>query len=248
MTRRILILGGTGEAVALAERLHSTPGIDVVSSLAGRTRAPNRPQGDMRVGGFGGAEGLARYLREARIDAVIDATHPFAARISTHAATACDTTAIPYLLLLRPPWIRQTGDRWAEVDDVSAAADALAATAKRALVTVGRQELHAFARLRHIHLVVRLVEPPSEPLPLADCELIVGRGPFSVADERQLLTKHRIDTVVSKNSGGESTRAKIVAARELGLAVVMVRRPAKRAGAVFGSVEDALKWVSATLA
>lgn len=242
--RRLLILGGTGEARALAERAARLPGLEVVTSLAGRTRAPALPKGRFRTGGFGGADGLAAYLEEAAIDLVIDATHPFAARISRHAAEASARIGRPHLMLVRPPWPRESQDRWIEVADLKSAAAALGGLARRVFLTVGRQELGNFARLRDCRFVVRLIEPPAVPLPLADAELIIARGPFALEDERRLMTTHRIEALVSKNSGGDATYAKIAAARALGLPVVMVSRPPLPEAPRVTDVDGALLWLS----
>jgi precorrin-6A/cobalt-precorrin-6A reductase len=242
--RRLLILGGTREAHELAARAAALPGIEVVSSLAGRTRAPQLPDGNVRRGGFGGADGLARYLDAAAIDAVIDATHPFAATISRHAAEACAAAGRPRLMLVRPLWRREPGDHWIEVADMAGAAAALDGLAARVFLAIGRQELAAFAGRRGIWFLVRLVEPPEAPLPLDAYELVLGRGPFAVADEIELLRSRRIGALVSKNSGGEATYAKIAAARALGLPVVMVRRPALPEGETAASVDDAVAWLA----
>jgi precorrin-6A/cobalt-precorrin-6A reductase len=242
-TSRLLILGGTGEALALAGRLAELPRLHAVSSLAGRTRSPVQPAGEMRVGGFGGADGLTRYLREQRIDLVIDATHPFAAGISASAAQACDALGLARLMLIREPWTAVAGDRWIEVTDIEAAAAALPDTARRVFLTVGRQELDAFSLLDRLHFVVRLIDAPTAPLPLVGCTIIRDRGPFAVGSEQALLIEHRIDTLVTKNSGGTATYGKIAAARALGLPVIMVRRPPTPPGERVTTVEAAVDWV-----
>ena len=239
----LLILGGTGEAAALAARATLVPQLRVITSLAGRTSAPLAPHGELRRGGFGGADGLAAYLRDAAIDLVVDATHPFAAVISRHAAEACARAGKPSLMLVRPPWQRQSGDRWIEVDDFAGAAAALPGLARRVFLSVGRQELRTFRAVRDCWFLVRLIEPPRAALPLAEAEIITARGPFTVEDERQLMTSRRIEALVSKNSGGDATYAKIAAARELGLPVVMVRRPPPPPGEIVEAVEAALDWI-----
>ena len=247
---RLLILGGTGEAAALAREAVGLLGqrVEVVTSLAGRTRAPAPVAGTVRVGGFGGVEGLADYLVREAIDMVVDATHPFAATISANAGDACARARVPRLMLVRPRWRRRAGDRWIEVDDVAQAAAELGRRAGRALVTVGARELHHFAGLDGVFCLVRLIEPPAAPaaapLRLGDHAVIVGRGPFTVAAEKRLLTEHRIVVVVSKASGGKATRAKITAARELGLPVIMVRRPPLPGGARVTSPAAALAWIT----
>ncbi|MGO8865473.1 MAG: cobalt-precorrin-6A reductase [Alphaproteobacteria bacterium] len=239
----LLILGGTGEAAALAARAALVPHLRVITSLAGRTSAPLAPHGELRRGGFGGADGLAAYLQDAAIDLVVDASHPFAAAISRHAEEACARAGKPRLVLVRPPWRRQSGDRWIEVDDLAGAAAALPGLARRVFLSVGRQELRTFAAVRDCWFLVRLIEPLSTALPLAEAEIITARGPFTVEGERQLMTSRRIEALVSKNSGGDATYAKIAAARELGLPVVMVRRPAPPPGETVEAVEAALEWI-----
>lgn len=246
--RRLLILGGTGEAAALAARAALVPRLRVITSLAGRTSAPIAPKGELRRGGFGGADGLAAYLRDAAIDIVVDATHPFAAAISRHAAEACARAGKPRLVLMRPPWQRQSGDRWIEVDDLAGAAAALPGLARRVFLSVGRQELRAFRAVRDCWFLVRLIEPPRAALPLPEAEIITARGPFALEDERELMTSRRIEALVSKNSGGDATYAKIAAARELGLPVVMVRRPPPPPGEIVEAVEAALDWIVGHLA
>ena len=245
---RLLILGGTGEALALAERAQRLPGLQVITALAGRTTRPTLPQGELRSGGFGGVAGLADYLEEASIDLVVDATHPFAAQISRHAAAACAQSGRPLLMLVRPPWERAPGDCWIEVDTVAAAAAALPDTARRAFLTVGRQELAAFAALEGHWFLVRVIEPPANGLPLRDYALVAGRGPFTVEGETRLMRDHRVDVVVSKNSGGAATYAKIAAARGLGLPVVMVRRPSLPEAERVADVAGAMAWIARRLA
>jgi len=242
---RLLVLGGTAEARDLAARVVDAGDFEVVTSLAGRTRRPAAVAGAVRTGGFGGAEGLAAYLERAGIDLVVDATHPFAADISAHAVEACAAAGVPRLVLARPPWPRRPGDRWIAATDAAGAAAALPGLARRAFLALGRRGLTAFEKVRDIHFVVRLVEPPSVPLGLADCELVLGRGPFSLADERRLFARHRIEAVVSRQSGGGAAYAKIEAAREAGLPVVMIERPPPPPGPTAASVDEALAWLAA---
>jgi precorrin-6A/cobalt-precorrin-6A reductase len=245
--RRLLILGGTHEAVALAEAAAALSGLEVITSLAGRTRHPALPSGALRRGGFGGADGLAAYLEEAGIDLVVDATHPFAVRISRHAAEACAGRGLSRLMLVRPAWQPVADDRWIEVPDLAAAATALAGLGRRVFLAVGRTELGAFAALEGCWFLVRLVDPPDGPLPLRDHDVVTGRGPFGLAAERALLTRHRVEALVSKNSGGDGSYAKIAAARALKLPVVMVRRPALPAGERAATASEALGWLRARL-
>lgn len=237
---RVLILGGTTEAAGLARALADK--VDIVTSLAGRTADPISLPGRVRVGGFGGPEGLAEYLRDEAIERVIDATHPFAARISAHAAHACAAAGVPRLMLVRPRWSRLPGDCWEMVADMDAAARRLPALGRRALLTVGIGETGAFATVTGVHFVVRLIAP--QPLPLADYQVVTGRGPFEAAAEAALLRRHRIDVVVTKDSGGGATYGKIAAARELGLPVLMVARPPLPPGDAVDSVDAAVAWVT----
>jgi len=241
--KKLLILGGTGEAVALAARLAEDPRLTVITSLAGRTREPAKVAGAVRVGGFGGTAGLATYLEAESISLLIDATHPFAAQMAANAAQACAETGVPRLKLLRPAWRATQSDNWIEVPDMKAAAEAVARTGMRAFLSVGRQDLSAFAELENIWFLVRSIEPLEGPCPFADCAVIQDRGPFTEAAETALLKEHRIDVLVSKNSGGEATSAKIAAARGLGLPVVMIARPQAPAGEMVESVEEAVTWV-----
>lgn len=235
---RILILGGTAEAAALARAL---AGRDVITALAGRTAARPDVPGRVRVGGFGGADGLAAFLRDEGITAVIDATHPFAARISDHAARACTLTGRPRLRLARPEWPRQPGDRWIAADSMADAAARLPGLGRRAFLTVGIQEVAAFAGLTGLWFLVRLIA--AQPLPLADYTVVTGRGPFGEAAELALLRAHAIDVLVTKASGGPATHGKIAAARALGLPVLMVRRPPPPPGAAVGTVAEAVAWL-----
>ena len=242
---RLLILGGTSETAALATHLAARGDLDVVTSLAGRTRAPAHLPGLRRTGGFGGAQGLARYLREESIDLVVDATHPFAAGITQNAAMACAEAGVQRLVLARPPWTPQAGDRWIEAADAAGAAAALPGLAKRAFLSTGRGELGAFSGLSDLWFLVRLIDRPPVLLPLHDYELVLARGPFTVEDEKELLQKHEIGAVVSKNSGSSATYAKVEAARALGLPVVIIRRPVLPDGEAVTTVEAALAWVEA---
>jgi precorrin-6A/cobalt-precorrin-6A reductase len=244
--QKLLILGGTGEAVALARAAAARFGdaVSVTTALAGRTRRPGPIPGQVRIGGFGGAAGLAAYLAETAIDRLIDATHPFAADISAHARLACEQTLVPRLMLLRPPWRRHPLDRWIEVDSMAAAAELVVRLGRRAWLTVGAQAIPAFAPVTDVRFLVRLVDPPREPLPLRFHEIVLGRGPFSLAEERHLLQRHGIEVLVCKASGGAATEAKLAAARELSLPVIMVRRPPPEPGASVDTVEAALDWLA----
>lgn len=223
---RILLLGGTGEASALAAGLAGDPAVAVTLSLAGRTAAPRPGPVPTRVGGFGGAEGLAEWLSANRIEAVIDATHPFAARISAHAARACAACALPLLAVRRPAWARREDDDWTEVASVAACVAALGSAPKRVFLTIGRQEVSAFARAPHHAYVVRTIEPVGDALPVPDLVTVSARGPFTLEDETRFMREARVEVLVTKNSGGAATYPKIEAARRLGLPVLIVARPA----------------------
>ncbi|MCU1496177.1 MAG: cobalt-precorrin-6X reductase [Acidimicrobiales bacterium] len=239
----VLVLAGTTEATELAEALRHRDGIAVTSSFAGRTRTQRPVPGAVRVGGFGGVDGLAAALVDGRYDLVVDATHPFAARMPHHVAVAADRVGVPRLRLVRPPWTAVTGDRWHHAADLDAAARMVAALgARRVLLTTGRLTLAPFARLTGVHLVTRSIEPP-DPLALPDATVIVARGPFTVEGERALLEQHRIDALVTKNSGGPATAPKLGAARERGTPVVVVDRPPSPSGPSVATVAEALAWI-----
>lgn len=239
--KRILILGGTGDAVELANRAAELSGIEVISSLAGRTQNPINPGGTVRVGGFGGAAGLADYLRDRQIHCLIDATHPFAAQITWNAATAAAAVGIPFLMLIRPAWEKTTGDRWIEVENNAIAATVL--PAQRIFLTIGRQELSAFAHRSDRWFLMRMIDPPAPDATLPNGKILLERGPFELVNERSLLQSHNIGAIVSKNSGGDATYAKIIAAREMKIPVVMVQRPTMPAGERVTEVEAALSWI-----
>ena len=246
MSTRLLILGGTGEAAALARGVLARFGdaIDMTTALAGRTRHPGPVPGMVRIGGFGGAPGLAEYLAAQRIERLIDATHPFAADISSAARLACDQMRVPRLLLLRPAWRRHPLDRWIEVDTIEAAAQIVGRVGRRAFLTVGASEIGAFATATNVRFVVRMIDPPHERPPLRFHEVVLGRGPFALSEERHLLQRHAIEVLVCKASGGAATEAKLVAARELSLPVIMVRRPVVERGLSVDTVDAALDWLA----
>ncbi|MFI8926927.1 cobalt-precorrin-6A reductase [Streptomyces sp. NPDC053474] len=222
----ILILGGTTEARRLAEHLadEAPPGLRVTNSLAGRVAAPRLPPGEVRVGGFGGAEGLAAWLRTHAVDALIDATHPFAGTMSFHAARAAAVAHVPLLALRRPGWVPVPGDDWREAASLEEAAALLPALGERVFLTTGRMGLAAFAALDEQWFLVRSVDAPEAPHP-PRMEVLLDRGPFTLDGERELLRRHRVDVLVTKDSGGAATAPKLTAAREAGIPVVVVRRP-----------------------
>jgi precorrin-6A/cobalt-precorrin-6A reductase len=243
---RVLVLGGTGEGRRLATALVAA-GVPVVSSLAGRVRTPDLPPGEVRVGGFGGPEALAGWIREGGVTAVVDATHPFAATITANAAAAAASAGVPLLVLRRPGWTAGPGDRWVRVPSPEAAARALDDLGGRVFLALGRRGAAAFAG-RPEWFLLRGVEPPDGPVP-ARLEVLLARGPFDAVAEEELLRRHAIDVVVTKDSGGDATSAKLVAARRLGLPVVVVDRPPLPPGLdVVADVGAALAWAAGEVA
>jgi precorrin-6A/cobalt-precorrin-6A reductase len=223
---RLLILGGTAEARTLAQALQGRPGFVVTSSLAGRLANPQLPVGDVRVGGFDGAAGLTEYLRSRDIGVVVDATHPFAATITAHAIEACRAVGCRLIVLLRPGWTAGPGDRWTRVPDVTAAAEMVAARPPGVVfLTTGRRDIEAFTGDRSHDFLIRSVEAPSGPVP-PRTTVILARGPFSIEDERALLREYAVSTLVTKDTGGTMTHAKLAAAREAGIPVLLIDRPA----------------------
>lgn len=240
---RVLILGGTTEASSLARLLANDTRFETTLSLAGRTAQPARQPLPTRIGGFGGIDGLMQYLRAAKIDAVVDATHPYADQMSAHAVAACEQAVIPFASLVRAPWTRQAGDDWRDVIDTEAAVDALGEDPRRVFLAIGRQELPLFAGAPQHHYLARVIDAPDGTDLPPHLTLLQARGPFDLAAEIALLRDHRIDVVVSKNAGGEATYAKIAAARALGVPVLMIARPYKPAGQPVESPEDAVAWL-----
>jgi precorrin-6A/cobalt-precorrin-6A reductase len=240
---RVLVLGGTAEARELASALHAAD-VEVTSSLAGRVSRPRLPEGEVRIGGFGGPEALAAWLYENAITAVVDATHPFAERISASAAEACPTAGVPLLRLERPGWEEREADRWHWVGDLDEAAAQIPELGSRVLLTTGRQGLDAFASVGDAWFLIRCVDPPEPPLPPRH-ELLLDRGPYTLQGELGLIDEHEIDLVVTKDSGGEHTQAKLDAARERGLPVILVRRPPRTRTPSSATVDEALAWVRA---
>jgi precorrin-6A/cobalt-precorrin-6A reductase len=245
--RHVLILGGTTEARLLAERLATRRGLEVTLSLAGRTAQPAPQPVPVRLGGFGGSEGLAAYLLNEHIHALVDATHPYAARISTNAAKAALITKVPLVSLVRPAWVPSVGDDWVQVADVSAAVSALGAASRRVFVALGRKEIVPFAAAPQHRYLIRSVDPVDPPLAVPHATYITARGPFSEVDERKLLLAHDIEIVIGKNSGGRATYGKIAAARALGLPVIMLARPTIPAAPSVATVDEAIAWLDHAL-
>jgi precorrin-6A/cobalt-precorrin-6A reductase len=240
---RALILGGTGDANHLAD-VFVREKIDAIYSYAGRTQIPLGHALPVRIGGFGGATGLADYIRDEGITHVIDATHPFAAEMSRHAVEACAAADGPLVALERAPWSRTSGDTWIEVADIAGAIDRLPEQRARVFLAIGRQHIAPFAaRPQHAYLL-RFVDAPDGALQLPEAEVIVSRGPFTPEGDRELMRSRGIEWLVARNSGGAGARAKIDAARELGLPVIMIARPALPERQRLGSAEDVLAWLA----
>jgi precorrin-6A/cobalt-precorrin-6A reductase len=244
MVTTVLVLGGTSEARALAGELALKPELRVISSLAGRVSNPVLPAGEVRVGGFGGAAGLAAYVRAEGVGAVVDATHPFAEMISAHAVEACARAGLPLLRLARPGWSPRDGDDWHAAASLAEAAALLPGLGSRVFLTTGRQGLAAFAALSGLWFLIRCVDPPGGPLP-PNREVLLARGPYERESERALMRRFGIDVLVTKNSGGPLTEGKLDAARDLGIPVVMISRPAAAAVQSVTAVSDAVRWVLA---
>ena len=237
---RVLLLGGTAEARALAVTLH--PRVDIISSLAGRVPDPALPVGPVRIGGFGGVDGLRRWLERERIDAVVNATHPFAATMTAHAAEVCAELRMPHLVLARPAW--PPGDALVVDSDTEAAETVARQGYSRVFLTTGRSGVKAFAD-SDAWFLIRAVTAPDDALLPRHHQLLLSRGPYHYDDELALLREHRIDALVTKNSGGDMTRAKLDAAAALGIPVMMVARPRLPAGVTaVGSVDEAAEWVA----
>jgi precorrin-6A/cobalt-precorrin-6A reductase len=239
---RALILGGTGDANQLADQIVRAK-IDAVYSYAGRTQIPLGHDVPTRIGGFGGATGLADFIRDAEITHVIDATHPFAAEMSRHAVEACASTRTPLIALERAPWAQVPGDRWIKVRDLDEALAALPEARAHVFLAIGRQHIAPFAaKPQHVY-TLRFVDAPGETLPFPDAEVIVSRGPFTREGDLELMRARHIEWLVARNSGGDGARAKIDAARELGLPVIMIARPLFPDRPRVESVDEVMAWL-----
>ncbi|MFB7776034.1 cobalt-precorrin-6A reductase [Streptomyces bauhiniae] len=245
MPAHVLILGGTTEARRLATALAARPGLRVTTSLAGRVSRPGAVDGEVRVGGFGGAAGLAGWLRAHRVTALVDATHPFADRITANAAETARATGVPHAVLRRPGWDLDAD--WHPVASLEEAARLVPRLGRRVFLSTGRLGLAAFADLTDTQFVVRSVEPPEPPLP-PHCELVLARGPFTLADELDLFRAYRVDVLVTKDSGGAATAPKLAAARSLSLPVIVVRRPELPSGVrALPDVDGVLDWLAGVI-
>lgn len=239
---QVLLLAGTAEAAEIAACLAAMPGVDAVASLAGATRAPRELGLPTRRGGFGGGDAFAAYLQDRGIGIVVDATHPFAARMTQRTAAICRAQGVKYLLVQRPPWRPEPGDTWVPVADAAAAAARIPAGATVFLAT-GRQTLAQFSGLRDCRVLCRVIDPPTVEFPFENGRFVVGRPPFSVQDERDFLRSEGVDWIVAKNAGGTRSRAKLIAARQLGLPVAMLDRPAPPACDMVASAAEACAWL-----
>ena len=241
---RVLVLGGTTEASALAGLLAGNARFDATLSLAGRTSTPKPQPIKTRIGSFGGIAGLAHFLREEAIEAVVDATHPYADQMSAHAVAACGQTDVPLASIVRAAWQAQPGDAWQLVPTTTAAASALGTAPRRVFLSLGRQDLHVFAPAPQHHYIARTIDLPEHSNLPPDIRFLQARGPFDRSAELKLLQDAKIGIIVSKNSGGLATYPKIEAARELGLPVMMIARPEKLVGYEMASPEDAAAWLA----
>lgn len=246
MARRpkLLLLGGTGEARALAGQLSAGNLVQVISSLAGRTEQPLLPDGDVRRGGFGGADGLRSFIQSESIDAVIDATHPFALQITCHARAACAAAGVPLLRLHRQPWQPQPGDSWHSVTSAKAAAAQLPARGRRVFLSIGRQDIAAFAERPGVWYLLRSVDSPTGDMRALPGHHLQARGPFELDGEIELLRGYDIDCLVARNSGGNATYAKLAAARALSLPVIMIARAPEQDGETVSDVSGAMRWIA----
>jgi len=247
--KHLLILGGTTEARELARRVSLMMGkrVRVTTSLAGRRAGTPALAGDIRTGGFGGIRGLKAYLGDAAVDLVVDATHPFSPTISDHANAACSGQGVPRLQLLRPVWTLPRAAKYLDADDMAAAAAMLPRIARRVFLTTGLRGLEAFSGFDDLWFLVRLIDKPETPPPLTHHKVITGTPPYALDDERALLAEHDIDTLVSKQSGGTGTEAKITAALEAGVAIILIRRPPPEPGPVAETVDEALAWIESRI-
>lgn len=239
---RVLLLGGTSDASVLARSLKSA-GIETVFSYAGRTNAPVAQPVPTRVGGFGGVTGLCSYLRDNAITHVIDATHPFAAQMSANAYIACSEQDLPLIRLERPPWQAQSGDNWNSVPSIAAACAALPKTPASVFLAIGRLHIAQFAARPQHHYLLRLVDAPETPLPLPNVSVVIARGPFDTASDIDLMQTHKVTHVIAKNAGGSGAVAKIEAARNLGLNLIVIERPILPQCAIAQDVDTIMRWL-----
>ena len=240
--RNILILGGTGDAIFIAEQLSEAPNLNIITSLAGATRNPRLPIGQARVGGFGGKEGLVDFLIKQEISLIIDATHPFSSQIKDNAIFAAKKLCLPLLHLIRDEWQVELGDQWYVVDNLQDASEKLQKLSKtrkkNAFLTIGRKDLAYFSNIKNCNFLIRSIEKPNILQSFCSVKWIKGRGPFSSANELKLLTQEQVDIIVTKNSGGPSGISKLLAARTLGLPAIVVKQPPRPPGEQYNTVKD----------
>ena len=240
--RNILILGGTGDAIFIAEQLSEAPNLNIITSLAGATRNPRLPIGQARVGGFGGKEGLVDFLIKQEISLIIDATHPFSSQIKDNAIFAAKKLCLPLLHLIRDEWQLELGDQWYMVDNLQDASEKLQELSKtrkkNAFLTIGRKDLAYFSNIKNCNFLIRSIEKPNILESFCCVKWIEGRGPFSSESELKLLTQEQVDIIITKNSGGLSGRSKLLAARTLGLPAIIVKQPPRPPGEQYNTVEN----------
>jgi precorrin-6A/cobalt-precorrin-6A reductase len=237
----LLVLGGTGEGRQLSARLHDA-GTDHIVSLAGATRNPVRPDATVHIGGYGGEDGFRRFVQSKSVQAIVDATHPFAIRMTRRSARVAAELGIPYLQVLRPPWEPGPGDIWHKIDDESEAAN-FVKPGQVVFLATGRQTLSRFANLAHAHLVCRQIDPPQGAFPFPNGQFEIGRPPFSVEHECALFERLRVDWLITKNAGGDAPRSKLVAANRMGLPVLMIKRPDQPDVDRVETVDEAMEWL-----
>ncbi len=257
MKKNILILGGSSEAFNLAEKLENHASYHPISSLAGRTSVPRKPAGTYRTGGFGGVDGLAYYIKQETISAIIDATHPFAQKITTNASSAANQTNCPIIHISRPPWQKEKGDNWIEVDTMQEAAEKITPSHSPCFLTIGRLELSAFLNRTDIEFLCRAIEPPKSTDPIKqniripknedqwpeNFRFIYAKGPYDYENEISLIKQQNIQSIVTKNSGGDKAKAKLDVARDLDIPVVMIKRPSPLKGMTVETTNEALTWL-----
>jgi len=240
--KRILLLAGTAEARSIASELAQMSGIEAFASLAGATQRPERLDLPTRIGGFGGVAPMIDWVTAEKIDAILDATHPFAAQISQNARLVAQKCGLPYLQVMRPAWRPQTGDKWHEMPDMASAAQALL-SGQRVFLATGRTTLDAFKSRSDCWFLARVIDATQSEFPLQNGHFTRGRPPFSVADEVAVFREAGIDILITKNAGGANSKSKLIAARELGLPVLMIARPAIEPSRIVETVADAMTWV-----
>ena len=239
-----MILGGTGDAANLARRINNQfSKTRVITSLAGRTQKPRRIAGQVIFGGFGGATGLQSFIETEKIQLVFDATHPFSQKISQNASIACEKAKVLRIILDRPQWELPRNGNWVAVENISAAAKSISSSVKRIFVTTGGNELNVFDQFKNTWFLIRLIEKPKSPIKIQNYKLVLSRPPFKFSNEKALLQNHDIDCLISKNSGGNGTKAKIKAALQLSIPIILIRRPPNLPGLKYNTVGQCIEWL-----